>query len=93
MLQKLVVKPDQLIKRRGKLGLIKVGTDLAGVQSWVDERMNKDQQTRDSYDGKGKEKRLANGLHVNRSPFRTVADLQDSLIRRHAGRRGEGRGR
>ena len=46
VLQKLVVKPDQLIKRRGKLGLIKVGTDLAGVQSWVDERMNKDQQVR-----------------------------------------------
>lgn len=43
-LQKLVVKPDQLIKRRGKLGLIKVGTDLAGVKTWVDERMNKDQQ-------------------------------------------------
>lgn len=43
-LQKLVVKPDQLIKRRGKLGLIKVGTDLAGVQTWVDQRMNKDQQ-------------------------------------------------
>lgn len=42
--EKLVVKPDQLIKRRGKLGLIKVGTDLAGVQSWVDERMNTEQQ-------------------------------------------------
>ena len=44
VLQKLVVKPDQLIKRRGKLGLIKVGTDLAGAQTWVDQRMNKDQQ-------------------------------------------------
>lgn len=42
--QKLVVKPDQLIKRRGKLGLIKVNTDLKGVQSWVAERMGKDQQ-------------------------------------------------
>ncbi|KAG0730231.1 ATP-citrate synthase [Chionoecetes opilio] len=41
--EKLVVKPDQLIKRRGKLGLIKVGTDLAGAQTWVDQRMNKDQ--------------------------------------------------
>lgn len=40
--EKLVVKPDQLIKRRGKLGLIKVGTDLAGVKSWVQERMGKD---------------------------------------------------
>ncbi|XP_068220255.1 ATP-citrate synthase-like isoform X1 [Palaemon carinicauda] len=42
--EKLVVKPDQLIKRRGKLGLIKVGVDFAGVQTWVDERMNKDQK-------------------------------------------------
>ncbi|KAG7209716.1 hypothetical protein KM043_011351 [Ampulex compressa] len=42
--QKLVVKPDQLIKRRGKLGLIKVNADLATVQSWIMERMNKDQQ-------------------------------------------------
>ncbi|XP_039287338.1 ATP-citrate synthase isoform X2 [Nilaparvata lugens] len=42
--QPLVVKPDQLIKRRGKLGLIKVNTDLKGCQAWVQERMNKDQQ-------------------------------------------------
>lgn len=40
--QKLVVKPDQLIKRRGKLGLIKVNADLPQVQEWVQERMNKD---------------------------------------------------
>lgn len=42
--QKLVVKPDQLIKRRGKLGLIKVNTDLKGVKAWIAERMGKDQQ-------------------------------------------------
>ncbi|XP_017797704.1 PREDICTED: ATP-citrate synthase [Habropoda laboriosa] len=42
--EKLVVKPDQLIKRRGKLGLIKVNADLATVKQWVAERMNKDQQ-------------------------------------------------
>lgn len=41
---KLVVKPDQLIKRRGKLGLIKVNADFATVKSWVMERMNKDQK-------------------------------------------------
>ncbi|XP_066593516.1 ATP-citrate synthase [Prorops nasuta] len=40
----LVVKPDQLIKRRGKLGLIKVNADLPTVQKWIAERMNKDQQ-------------------------------------------------
>ncbi|KAJ4440235.1 hypothetical protein ANN_08374 [Periplaneta americana] len=42
--QKLVVKPDQLIKRRGKLGLIKVNADFATVKSWVGERMGKDQK-------------------------------------------------
>ncbi|KAI5750132.1 hypothetical protein M8J76_013077 [Diaphorina citri] len=40
---KLVAKPDQLIKRRGKLGLIKVNTDFKGAQSWISERMGKDQ--------------------------------------------------
>jgi ATP citrate (pro-S)-lyase len=39
---KLVVKPDQLIKRRGKLGLIKVNADFPTVKSWVAERMDKE---------------------------------------------------
>jgi len=38
----LVVKPDQLIKRRGKLGLIKVNVDLGECKQWISERMNKD---------------------------------------------------
>lgn len=42
--QKLVVKPDQLIKRRGKLGLIKVNVDLPEVKKWIDERMDKEIQ-------------------------------------------------
>jgi ATP citrate (pro-S)-lyase len=42
--QKLVVKPDQLIKRRGKLGLIKVNADLAEVRRWVEERCDKEIQ-------------------------------------------------
>lgn len=42
--EKLVVKPDQLIKRRGKLGLIKVNADLPTVQKWIAERINKDQR-------------------------------------------------
>jgi len=40
--QPLVVKPDQLIKRRGKLGLVKVKADAATVQAWVNERMGKE---------------------------------------------------
>ena len=43
-LQKLVVKPDQLIKRRGKLGLIKAGTDLAGVKDWLTNKLGKEFQ-------------------------------------------------
>ncbi|XP_014228463.1 ATP-citrate synthase [Trichogramma pretiosum] len=42
--ERLVVKPDQLIKRRGKLGLIKVNADFEQCQQWVAERMNKDQK-------------------------------------------------
>jgi len=38
------VKPDQLIKRRGKLGLIKVNANLAEVQTWVGERIGRDVQ-------------------------------------------------
>ncbi|XP_064456434.1 ATP-citrate synthase-like [Ornithodoros turicata] len=40
--EKLVVKPDQLIKRRGKLGLIHVNSDLPGVKDWVQVRMCKE---------------------------------------------------
>lgn len=39
-----MVKPDQLIKRRGKLGLIAVNKSFAEVKEWVDARMNKDQK-------------------------------------------------
>lgn len=42
--QPLVVKPDQLIKRRGKLGLIAVNKTFAQVKEWVNERINKDQK-------------------------------------------------
>ncbi|XP_058262245.1 ATP-citrate synthase isoform X1 [Hemibagrus wyckioides] len=37
--QRLVVKPDQLIKRRGKLGLVGVDLDLQGVRDWLNSRM------------------------------------------------------
>lgn len=42
--EKLVVKPDQLIKRRGKLGLIKVNTDFATVKTWVQEKVAAEQK-------------------------------------------------
>lgn len=40
----LVAKPDQLIKRRGKLGLITVNKSLKEVKQWIGERMGKDQK-------------------------------------------------
>jgi len=42
--EKLVVKPDQLIKRRGKLGLIKVNANFGEVKQWVGEKMGVDMQ-------------------------------------------------
>lgn len=44
MFQPLVVKPDQLIKRRGKLGLIAVNKKFDEVKKWVNDRMGKDQK-------------------------------------------------
>lgn len=40
--ESLVVKPDQLIKRRGKAGLVGIKLDWEGVQDWITERMQKD---------------------------------------------------
>ncbi|XP_022711313.1 ATP-citrate synthase-like [Varroa jacobsoni] len=37
----LVVKPDQLIKRRGKLGLIHINGDAKSVHNWIAERINR----------------------------------------------------
>ncbi|CAH0548747.1 unnamed protein product [Brassicogethes aeneus] len=42
--KKLVVKPDQLIKRRGKLGLIAVNKDVNECKEWIAQRINKDQK-------------------------------------------------
>lgn len=40
----LVVKPDQLIKRRGKAGLVGLNLNWTDVQSWIAERMEKEIQ-------------------------------------------------
>jgi ATP citrate (pro-S)-lyase len=40
----LVAKPDQLIKRRGKAGLLAVNKSWAEVQEWVAARMGKEQK-------------------------------------------------
>lgn len=39
---KLVVKPDQLIKRRGKAGLLAINKTWPEVVQWIKERMNKE---------------------------------------------------
>ncbi len=38
----LVVKPDQLIKRRGKAGLLAVNKTWSEVVQWIKDRMNKE---------------------------------------------------
>jgi ATP citrate (pro-S)-lyase len=40
----LVVKPDQLIKRRGKAGLVGIQLDWTEVKKWITERMEKEIQ-------------------------------------------------
>ena len=35
-------KPDQLIKRRGKLGLIKAGADINGIKEWLGNKLGKE---------------------------------------------------
>lgn len=44
--QRLVAKPDQLIKRRGKAGLIKLNATWDEAQQWIEERRNKEVQVR-----------------------------------------------
>lgn len=46
LLQRLVVKPDQLIKRRGKLGLVGVNLDLNGAREWLKSRLMKETTVR-----------------------------------------------
>ena len=41
---KLVVKPDQLIKRRGKAGLVGINLNFSQVTEWINARMKKDIQ-------------------------------------------------
>ncbi len=50
-LQKLVAKPDQLIKRRGKLGLIKVKADYEEAKNWILERMGREEKVRNESAG------------------------------------------
>lgn len=40
--KKLVVKPDQLVKRRGKHGLVYVNKTYEEVRAWIEERMQKE---------------------------------------------------
>lgn len=42
MLQRLVVKPDQLIKRRGKLGLVGINLTLDQVKVWLKQRLGQE---------------------------------------------------
>ena len=39
-----MVKPDQLIKRRGKLGLVKVDAGIGEVKEWLSQKMGEELQ-------------------------------------------------
>jgi len=41
-MQRLTVKPDMVIKRRGKLGLVKMDADMAAVREWLSDRMGQE---------------------------------------------------
>ena len=41
---KFVAKPDQLIKRRGKMGLLAINKPWSEARKWVEERAGKEQQ-------------------------------------------------
>ncbi|MEQ2210508.1 hypothetical protein XENOCAPTIV_014635, partial [Xenoophorus captivus] len=48
-LLRLVVKPDQLIKRRGKLGLVGINLDLQGVKEWLKGQLMKETTEEEFY--------------------------------------------
>uniref|UniRef100_A0A8C9ZLH8 ATP citrate synthase n=1 Tax=Sander lucioperca TaxID=283035 RepID=A0A8C9ZLH8_SANLU len=47
--ERLVVKPDQLIKRRGKLGLVGINLDLQGVREWLKARLMRETTDEEFY--------------------------------------------
>lgn len=72
LLQPLVVKPDQLIKRRGKLGLIGVNKSYDEVKQWIMARMNKDQKVGNAI---GKLRNFIIEPFVKHSEVRSTASL------------------
>ena len=52
--EKLVVKPDQLIKRRGKNNLILVNADYKQVKAWIQEKSKRQITVYGSFDSEGK---------------------------------------
>ena len=52
--EKLVAKPDQLIKRRGKNNLVLVNADYDQVKSWIEEKSKKPITIYGKFDANGK---------------------------------------
>lgn len=66
-LQSLVVKPDQLIKRRGKLGLVGVNLSLDGVKSWLKPRLGHEATVSLGVVGLGGVRVVTNNMVISRS--------------------------
>ena len=78
--QKLVAKPDQLIKRRGKLGLIAVNKDFNDAKNWILERLGKEVQVEKA---KGKLK------HFLIEPFLPHSDSDEMYVCIYSGRHSD----
>lgn len=76
----LVVKPDQLIKRRGKLGLIKVNVNYEQCKQWIQERMGKNTKVGQAT---GKLK------HFIIEPFIPHEQLDEAYVCIHSHRNGD----
>lgn len=60
---KLVAKPDQLIKRRGKAGLLKLNADWEDAKKWIVERAGKPQQVSTALRNPRRLAPIASGFH------------------------------
>lgn len=82
LFQSLVVKPDQLIKRRGKLGLVGVNLTLDGVKSWLKPRLGHEATVSLAVGSQGGNKRHGN-LPLNQpmthSPTCPIAMEKDGV--------------
>ena len=83
--EKLVVKPDQLIKRRGKNKLVLVGANYNQAKAWIKEKSKAPITIYGKFDANGKpiDKGTVGQLtHFIIKPYRTLQGVR-RMLRRH----------